>query len=449
MRVRTDHDNLSDAISYPDLFKSESIPNRLNFIISIILVICISVTSGFVVGRSQFGDRIVDFVSNRQTSSDYPSAFEIYTDDQLKSLIDLRYYDFDLYKQIVANIKSKYVDPESIDEKKLFEHSLKGLVAGLGDQNSVYMTSEDYRRYKEGMEGRFEGIGVRLAYYENRIVVNDVLPDSPASKAGVRNGYVFLEVDGVSVESDTLEDLVTRVRGPAGTTVKIKFFDPVSRMTIDKEIVRSAIKVESLRLEERGQDTVVLQIYRFTDSDLQTWTRKWDLIVQEINSKGYRNIIIDLRGNGGGYLDAAIHAAGDFIEPGQLVLMARTRDNGQIKVTTKQRYPRLKDKNVVILINGGTASASEILAGALRFHKGYKLLGVKTYGKGTVQSVYEIPNNLGALKLTIEYWLLPDGKRLERDNPIQPDKVIEFDPQSYREGIDNQIEAAIQELQNQ
>ncbi|GIW57544.1 MAG: peptidase S41 [Candidatus Dojkabacteria bacterium] len=446
MRVQTDSNDLSNTILYPDLFKSESKSNRLNTVISIILVICISVTSGFVVGRSTFGDRIVNFLSNRGFNTSDTTGFDIYTEEQLNSLIDLRYYDFNLYKHIVANIKDKYVEPEIIDERKLFENSLKGLVAGIGDPNTVYMTAEDYLKYKESLEGRFEGIGVRLAYYENRIVVNDVLPDSPASKAGVKNGYVFLEVNGVNVESYTLEDLVAKVRGPAGSVVKIKFFDPISRTTIDKEIVRAAIKVDSLRLQERDKDTVVLQIYRFTESDLKTWMTKWDSIVQEINNKGYKNIIIDLRGNGGGYLDAAVYAASDFLEPGKLVLTARTRDKSNIPITTKQNIPRLKDKNVVILINGGTASASEILAGALRFHKGYKLLGLKTYGKGTVQTIYEIPNNLGALKITVEYWLLPDGQKLDKDNPIQPDKVVDLDQQSYRNGVDNQIEEAMKEL---
>ncbi len=446
MRVQAGGNDLPDTIFYRDLFKSELSPNRLNFIISIILIICVSVTFGFVIGRSKFGDSIVYFVSNRRIDTSYNTGFETYTEEQLNNLIDLRYYDFGLYQQIVANIKSKYVDKESIDERKLFESSLKGLVAGVGDPNTVYMTAEDYQKYKENLEGRFEGIGVRLAYYENRIIVNDVLPDSPASKAGVKNGYVFLEVDGVNVESYTLDNLVQKVRGPAGSIVKVKFFDPISRSTIDKEIVRAPIKVDSLRLEERNKDTVVLQIYRFTESDLNMWIRKWDTVVQEINNKGYKNVIIDLRGNSGGYLDAAVYAAGDFLEPGQLVLTVRSRDNRNVPITTERTIPRLRDKNVVILINGGTASASEIFAGALRFHKGYKLIGLKTYGKGTVQTIYEIPNNLGALKITVQYWLLPDGRKLDNGNPIQPDKVVDLDQQNYRNGVDNQLDEALKEL---
>lgn len=438
MQINSSNNSDIRSFAYQNLLSNgNSSSSLLNKILAITLIVVVSATSGFFVGTSGIVSSIQMLLNNQGSNS-----AKVYSQAELDALIDARAYDFNLYNQIIGNLKDRYVDPAKVDDKKLFDSSVKGLVQGIGDPNTVYMNAEDYQKYKESFSGKFEGIGVRLSYDKNRIIVDDVFEGSPAEGAGVKQGFVFLEVDGQNVEAVTLEELVAKVRGQSGSKVKIKFFDPISNQNVDKEITRGAVTVESIRLKEKDSETVILEVARFTEPTLDEWKSKWDKAVIEINSKGYKNVILDLRGNLGGYLDAGVYAANDFLEPGKIIVTERTRSDGDKEIRSTNKSPRLKDKNVVVLINGGTASASEILAGALKFNNSYKIIGTKSYGKGTVQVTYSLYNG-GALKITTEYWLLPDGKKLNTDNPIQPDIVIEQDQEKFRQGIDQQLNEAI------
>lgn len=369
-----------------------------------------------------------------------------YTEAELNQKLDRNSYDFDLYNQIIANLKDKYVDSDKVQDKKMFEGSLKGLVDSIGDKATNYFSPEEYKDYLDSFSGQFEGIGVRLEYQNNQVVVMDVIKNSPAEAAGVKVGYVFYKVDGKDVSSNSIEEVVALVRGKAGSKVTVKFVDPDKREEVDKEITRAAIKVDSMRLVEKDKDTVIFEISRFTEENLDDWKGKWDASVNEINAKGYKNIVLDLRGNGGGYLDAAIHAANDFLEPGKLIVTEKSKVRGDVNTLSKNNQPRLKGKKVAILINGGTASASEILAGAIKFHNGYKAIGTKSFGKGTVQNTYNLPDG-GALKITTEFWLLPTGKRLDNDNPILPDIELKADSELQKQGKDNLLEEAMKQFQ--
>jgi len=408
----------------------------------IIIVLIFSLVSGFLgyyVGDNGYFRYLTGLLNNESRSPDA----KIYTEQELATIINPNAYDMNLYQQLIANLKDKYVDPKQIDEAKLFDSSLKGLVEGVGDPATVYMNPEDFKQYQQSFSGTFEGIGVRLEYDKNRIVVSDVIQNSPAEKADVKEGYIFLQVDGKSVEQDTLDELVQKVRGQSGSKVKIKFFDTLRNESIDKEITRGPVNVESIRVIRKDQETAILEVSRFTEPTVEEWERKWDAAVKEINDKGYSKVILDLRGNLGGYLAAGIYAANDFMEPGKLVVTERTRNGGDKEVKTTNNNPKLKDKKVVILINGGTASAAEILAGALSYNNKYKVVGTKSYGKGTVQMTYKLYNG-GAIKITTEYWLLPNGKRLDNQNPITPDTDITQDPVKFREGVDIQLEKALE-----
>jgi carboxyl-terminal processing protease len=413
---------------------------------SIILVTLFSVIFGFfgyLVGTNPSFQGVRNFLN----SANRGKAAQTYTDAEIASKIDVDAYDFNLYYQIIANLKDNYVDPSKVKDKEIFDNSLKGVVSAIGDKNTEYMTPEDYVKYKEGFAGKFEGIGVRLEYSQNRIIVSQVFDNSPASKAGVQEGFVFVEVDGVNVEKDSLDGLTLKVRGNAGSIVKIKFYDPLKSEFVTKDITRAAITVESIRVIEKDSETAILEVARFTEPTVAEWEAKWDKAVSEIVSKGYKNIVLDLRGNLGGYLDAAVYAAGDFMEPGKIVVSEKNRNNEETVLKSDRANPRLKDKKVTILINGGTASAAEILAGALSHHKGYKMLGTKSYGKGTVQVTYELYNG-GALKVTVEYWILPNGKRLDNDNPILPDIEVIQDQEKYRNGEDLQMQKALETIKN-
>lgn len=431
------------STSYGDMFGERNKGVSNGIVNATILIVLFSVLSGLFgyyladggkLRALGFGPRI------EQTEELDPNATR-YTEDQLNQKINRSAYDFDLYNQIIGNLKDKYVDLDKVNDQKLFEGSLKGMVDSIEDRATVYFSAKEYKDYQESLSGRFEGIGVRLEYQSNQVSVAEVLRGTPAEKAGVHAGYIFLKVDGKDVTTDSIEEVVSMVKGLAGTKVKISFYDPEKRDTIDKEIERAAVNVESMRLIEKDKDTVVFEVSRFTEDTVEEWNKKWDANVKDILSKNYKNIVLDLRGNGGGYLDSAIYAANDFLDPGKLIVSEKSRIRAD-KNTLSEKAPRLKDKKVVVLINGGTASASEILAGAIKYHKNYKILGIKSYGKGTVQNTWNLPNG-GALKITTAYWLLPTGKRLDNDNPIIPDVEIKQDQSAFREGRDNVMEEAL------
>jgi carboxyl-terminal processing protease len=306
------------------------------------------------------------------------------------------------------------------------------------------MNSDDYKKYKDSLSGAFEGIGVRLKYNSSgRVEIGGVIPNSPAEKQKLYPGLIFDKVDGVSVQSKNAEEITELVRGKEGTKVQIEFIDPSNGQLKKYEIERANIKVESIRIIEKNSDTVVLEVNRFTESTPQIWQQLWDTKINEINSNGYKNVILDLRDNGGGYLSAAIYAAGDFMPNGKLIVTEKTRSGGDKTQVTSNAKQRLSGKNVVILVNENTASASEILAAALRYHNKTKIIGQKTFGKGTVQNIFELSNG-GALKITIEYWLMPDGKKLNAENPIVPDQISILNRERQLKGEDNMMEDALE-----
>lgn len=366
-------------------------------------------------------------------------------DEEIDKLFTDENYDLELYKKIVALLKENYIDESKIDEKELFYGSLRGMVDSIGDPATNYFSPEDYEEYKKSeFEGSFKGIGVRLEYRESLVSIEQVFEGSPAEESGVEVGWFLVEVNGKDVTKDTIEEIVNKVRGEENTVVKIGFFNPRDGEKVEKEITRREVQVESMRLIEVNNDTVIFEISRFLEPTPEQWRSKWDQKVSEINSKGYKNIILDLRNNGGGYLDAAIYASNDILDAGSLVMKEKTRTREKETKTTN-KSPRLKDKKIVVLVNGNTASASEILAGALNYNKGIKIIGSKTYGKGTVQSPIELDEG-GALKVTTEYWLLPSGQRLDKDTPITPDIEISFDEEAYKEGRDVYVEEALKQL---
>lgn len=411
---------------------------------SFVIVGLLSVFTGLVgyyVGDRGLVKNVKIPVFQKQTGAEITE----YTPEQLSQKINSSAYDLNLYNQIIANLKDKYVDSSKVDDQKLFDGSLKGMVESVGDKATSYFNPQEYKEFQESFSGQFEGIGVRMEYQNNQIVVAEIIPNTPAAEKGVKVGYVFYKVDGKDISTSTIEEVVSKVRGKAGTTVKVAFYDPETKDTVEKELQRAAIKVDAMRIVEKNPDTAVFEISRFTEDTLDQWKALWDQNVKQIQAKNYKNIVIDLRGDGGGFLDAAIYAANDFMDPGKTVVTERSKVSGDKQNVTSNPNPRLKGKNVVILINGGTASASEILTGALTYNNKYKVYGTKSFGKGTVQNTYNLPNG-GALKITTEYWVLPNGKRLDNDNPITPDVEVKVNADAVKAGKDNVLEEAMKEF---
>ena len=356
--------------------------------------------------------------------------------------------DFRLFWEVWNTLEDGYVDADKVDEETMVYGSIKGMVDSLEDPATVFLDPEETEEFNLANEGKyFEGIGAELGYEDGTVIIVSPLEGSPAKEAGLRPGDIILKVNDHEVSSsDTVYDVVALIRGEAGTTVSLEILHEGDMETTIVEIERKEITVPSMSWEIVGdnEDIALINLDRFTDSSYSAWISSWDLIVDEIVNSGKDKIILDLRGNPGGYLDAAIYAADDFLEKGDIIVQQRDR-NDNLDVSKASGNGSLLDKEVVVLIDAGSASASEILAGALQQNEKAQLVGESSYGKGTAQSVIDFFDG-SSLHLTIMQWLLPDGEGLTRDSSITPDIEVEYTNEDFVNGDDPQMEKAIEML---
>ncbi|MBI2356594.1 S41 family peptidase [Candidatus Dojkabacteria bacterium] len=368
----------------------------------------------------------------------------VITGDKSKKIDSL---NFDLFWDIWDTLKDNYVDETKIDAEKMFYGSIKGLVNSLDDPATIFLDPEETASFNSSNEGKlFEGIGAELGYSNGQIIVISPIDGSPAQKAGLRPGDIILKVDGKDIApSESIFDVVQKIRGKAGTVVKLTILHAGDSKTIDFEITRGQITVPSIEVKESSNPSVkILKVSRFTDATVSLWNENWDKAVDSIVKSNAKTVILDLRGNPGGYFDSAVYAAGDFLKKGEVVSKQEDRA-GKVKEFKVTRKGKLLNIPVIVLVNSGSASASEILSGALQLNDRAKVVGEKTYGKGTAQSVLSLSNG-SSLHITTLKWLLPDGSWLNRDNPIIPDFIIELTEEDFKDGTDPQLEKAMVEV---
>ena len=367
---------------------------------------------------------------------------------EIKGITTSEDVNFDLFWDVWNTIEDGYVDEEKVDQQSMFYGSIKGMVGSINDSATVFLDPEETEEFNLSNEGKyFEGIGAELGYDDGSVIIVSPLEGSPAKEAGVRPGDVILKIDDYEVSStDTIFDVVALIRGEAGTLVTLQVFRKGDFTPIDIEIERKEITVPSMSWElvEDNTDIAVINLDRFTDSSYTVWANNWDILVEEIVDNGIEKIILDLRGNPGGYFDAAIYAADDFLSDGKMIAQQRDR-NGNLDVYKATRGGRLFDQEVVVLVDAGSASASEILAGALQENDRAELVGEETYGKGTAQSVVDF-NDGSSLHITILQWLLPDGEGLTKENPITPDIEVEYTDEDFINGDDTRFQEAVKML---
>jgi carboxyl-terminal processing protease len=392
-----------------------------------ILMVCLFAI-GFVSGRL--------FQTNKATISNVLSG---------KSDVD-----FQLYWNVWDLMQSKYVDSSKIDDQEMLYGSIKGMVNSFEDAATVFLDPEETKTFNEASEGKlFQGIGAELGYDSNKqIIVVSPLEGSPAKAAGIKAGDYILTINGEAIKStETVYDVVAKIRGEAGTKVKLGILHKGETKSVEIEITRSDITIESMSVEYVGEnkDIVLFQVNRFTDSSYSEWIENWDDNVDSIVKSGVTKMILDLRGNPGGYFDAAIYAADDFVDSGKV--LAQQQDSaGKIEKFNSTKGGKFVNMKVVVLVDSGSASASEILSGALQQSGRATIIGDKTYGKGTAQSVLDLSDG-STLHVTILKWLLPDGGWLNKDNPITPNIEIANSQEDFNKGVDTQLNKAITEIQ--
>lgn len=328
-----------------------------------------------------------------------------------------------VYKQFAEN-KSKINEIESlleedfignIDTKQMFDQAIRGMVAGLDDPYTEYYNSAEAQVFWGDLNGNFEGIGIEITYSQGRALVVSVLENSPAKTVGLNKGDIILMVDDTDVEGMTISEIASRIKGEAGTKVKLKILRELE--VKEFEIQRAEVVAESV-MTDWQDDILQIRLLRFdedTDSELLNKIKEYDL------SK-IRGIVVDVRGNPGGYFDSAIDVADLFLKEG---LIVSERHKSEAKQDWRAKNGDiLEDYPVVVLIDEFSASASEILAGAISDNGRGKLVGKKTYGKGSVQTVEELSDG-SILKVTSGEWLTPKGLNL-RQNGIAPDFEVDL-----------------------
>ncbi len=335
------------------------------------------------------------------------------------TIIDLsKDIDLKVFGEVFYLLKNNYPGFSEVSKEDLGYGVTRGLISAIGDPHTTFFDPERSSIYLDDVSGEFQGVGIEIGIREGRVQVISPIKDTPAYRAGVKAQDIIVAIDGDSAEGISLEEAVLRIRGPKGEPVVLS----VVREGKVKEItiIRDTIKIASMEWELIEENIAYLKLFHFNEnmrSDFQIASR-------EIINSGADRIILDLRNNPGGILNVAVDIVGYFIENGEVaVIETDLKDEKNNNYMRTRRAPVLMDYDLVILINEGTASASEILAGALRDHRGDKVVGTKSFGKGSIQQIFNIENG-SAVKITVRYFLTPDGHVID-EKGIKPDYLVE------------------------
>ena len=337
--------------------------------------------------------------------------------------------DTAVLQQAFRELKANY--DGSLDAGKLTDGAARGMVAAAGDRYTVFMDKEEAEQFNKDLRGEISGIGCEIGVRGDRATVLRVLADSPAQAAGVKVGDIFVSVNGEAVEGLDAATVASKVRGEKGTTVKLV----MQRGEEQKEftITRAEVTDASVRWSiDNGIGTMTMS--RFDDDTGRLATQA----ATEFKAQGVKGVVLDLRGNGGGYLSAAVDVAGIWLDNKVVVT---EKANGKVTGTEKTgSNALLGGMKTVVLVNGASASASEIVAGALQDHKAATIVGEKTFGKGTVQKVVNLLDGR-LLKVTIARWYTPNGKNITKEG-ISPDTKVELTSEDANAGRDPQLDMA-------
>jgi len=346
--------------------------------------------------------------------------------------------DFSLFWESWKKLEEMYVDKEKFDVQEVIYGAISGMVKSLDDPYTVFFKPEDSQRFIEDVKGTFEGIGAEIGIRKGHLQVIAPLEGAPAQKAGLRAGDKIIEVNDTPTIDITIEEAVNLIRGPKGTEVTLTIYREDWNESKEIKIIRGEIEVPSLKWELIDNNTALIELYHFTlkaGSD-------FNIAASEILNSPAEKIILDLRNNPGGYLGVAEDITGWFLKKGEIILIEDYGETEKRKEHLSKGPAQLLSYPIVVLIDNGSASASEILAGALRDNRGVKLIGETSFGKGSVQELEELSDG-SSLKITVAKWLTPKGEMIA-DKGLEPDIKVEITEEDYEEGKDPQLDKAIE-----
>lgn len=358
--------------------------------------------------------------------------------DVLKDVTDVKdVKKYNLLFQVRDALLTKY-DGE-INDEELLEAAIKGMTDSLNDPYTVFMNESEYKSFVEQSEGHFVGIGAQMAIKDNKIIVVAPIEGSPAEKAGLKSGDVILKVDNTEITEPNLDKTVSMIKGEQGKPVTLT----VERDGEKKEItiVRDEIKMVSVKGEVIDGNIGYIQISSFDENVADEFKSK----IVELKNQGMKGMILDLRGNPGGFLGEAVKVASQFVPKGEIITY--TIDKYGNKQESKSVGGEAKDMPLVILIDGGSASASEVVTGALRDYKAGTIIGTTSFGKGIVQQLIEFTDGNGGLKVTTSKYYTPNGENIHKIG-ISPDIEVslpeELKTQEYTRDLDTQFNKALE-----
>ena len=391
--------------------KSKSkLVQEISLWIPVLVVSGIVFTSGFFIGRN---------VTNKYNNNIGINNLNGILNNRNKHIDEG--VDFSLIKETWEVLNQKFLSTNSesnITKEDIIYGAIEGMVNSVGDPYTTFLRPETQKQFAESLSGNFSGVGMEVGMRDDGITVIAPLRDTPAEKAGILSGDKIIKIDGESTSNMDLNTAVNKIRGERGTAVTITVSRGDNNENLDIEIVRDIINIPTLEYELLDNGVFKISLYNFGNES----SAQFRNALRSFVSSGSNNLLLDLRGNPGGFLESAVDIASLFLPTGK-VIVQEDFGNDNVKILRSRGQSGLNNLNMVILVNGGSASASEILAGALQEHSVATIVGTQTFGKGSVQELVNI-NSETSLKVTIARWLTPNGLSIS-ENGLTPDIVVD------------------------
>ncbi|NVO14327.1 MAG: S41 family peptidase [Rhodoplanes sp.] len=349
------------------------------------------------------------------------------------------YRQLNLFGDIFERVRSHYV--EKPDDSKLVESAINGMLNGL-DPHSSYMDPKSFRDMQVQTRGEFGGLGIEVTMEDGLVKVVAPIDDTPAAKAGIRANDVITHLDGEAVQGMTLNQAVEKMRGPVNTKINLKVMRKGADKPIEIAITRDIIRVRSVRSRIEGTDVGYIRVTQFNEQTTEGLKKAIGDITAQIPPEKLRGFVIDLRNNPGGLLDQAISVSDTFLDRGEIV-STRGRDPDETQRFNARPGDLTKGKPVIVLVNGGSASASEIVAGALQDHKRATLVGTRSFGKGSVQTIIPLGAGNGALRLTTARYYTPAGRSIQAKGIVPDIEVLQEVPEEVKSRAEMRGESSL------